>query len=196
VPTIRIQLPEPHATQQQLLQEARRYNVVALGRRAGKSTLAQHILVMRALQRCQPVGYFAPTYKLLGEFWREVRNLLEPVTVIKSEQDHRIELLGGGVLDCWSLDDPNPARGRRYGLIVVDEAAMVRDLLDIWQLALRPTLTDLSGGAWFMSTPRGLNDFHTLYQLGQDPLQLEWASWQMPTSVNPFIRTEELVAAQ
>jgi hypothetical protein len=47
-----------------------------------------------------------------------------------------------------------------------------------------------------MSTPRGLNDFHTLYQLGQDPLQLEWASWQMPTSVNPFIRTEELVAAQ
>jgi hypothetical protein len=196
VPTIRIQLPEPHATQQQLLEEARRYNVVALGRRAGKSTLAQHILVMRALQRRQPVGYFAPTYKLLGEFWREVRNLLEPVTVIKSEQDHRIELLGGGVLDCWSLDDPNPARGRRYGLIVVDEAAMVRDLLDIWQLALRPTLTDLSGGAWFMSTPRGLNDFHTLYQLGQDPLQLEWASWQMPTSVNPFIRTEELVAAQ
>jgi len=196
MPTIRIQLPEPHATQQQLLQEARRYNVVALGRRAGKSTLAQHILVMRALQERQPVGYFAPTYKLLAEFWRDARNLLQPVTLQKSEQDHRVEMLGGGVLECWSLDDPNPARGRRYGLIVVDEAAMVRDLLDIWQLALRPTLTDLSGGAWFMSTPRGLNDFWSLYQQGQDPLQTEWASWQMPTSVNPFIRTKELVAAQ
>jgi hypothetical protein len=179
-----------------LLQEARRYNVVALGRRAGKSTLAQHVLVMRALQERQPVGYFAPTYKLLAEFWREVRNVLQVVTVQKSEQDHRVEMMGGGVLECWSLDDPNPARGRKYGLIVVDEAAMVRDLLEIWQLALRPTLTDLSGGAWFMSTPRGLNDFHVLYQQGQDPLQREWASWQMPTAVNPFIDADELAAAK
>jgi hypothetical protein len=170
--------------------------VVALGRRAGKSTLAQHVLVMRALQERQPVGYFAPTYKLLAEFWREVRNVLQVVTVQKSEQDHRVEMMGGGVLECWSLDDPNPARGRKYGLIVVDEAAMVRDLLEIWQLALRPTLTDLSGGAWFMSTPRGLNDFHVLYQQGQDPLQREWASWQMPTAVNPFIDADELAAAK
>lgn len=192
----RIQLPKPHPVQQKLLQEARRYNVVALGRRAGKSTLAQHVLVMRALQTREPVGYFAPTYKLLAEFWREARNVLHVVTVIKSEQDHRVEMLGGGVLECWSLDDPNPARGRKYGLIVVDEAAMVRDLLEIWQLALRPTLTDLSGSAWFMSTPRGLNDFWSLYQQGQDPLQPEWASWQMPTSVNPFIRPEELEAAR
>ena len=73
---------------------------------------------------------------------------------------------------------------------------MVRDLLEIWQLALRPTLTDLAGGAWFMSTPRGLNDFWSLYQQGQDPLQVDWSSWQMPTSVNPFISTDELVSAQ
>jgi hypothetical protein len=125
-----------------------------------------------------------------------MRELLEPATRHKSEQDHRLELLTGGSVEMWSLDDPNPARGRKYGLIVVDEAAMVRDLLEIWQLALRPTLTDLAGGAWFMSTPRGLNDFWTLYQQGQDPLQSEWASWQMPTSVNPFISPVELVAAK
>jgi hypothetical protein len=191
-----VKLSPPHAAQARLLVEQRRFNVVALGRRAGKTKLAQRLLVMRALQHREPVGYFAPTYKLLAEFWRDVRNLLSPVTVVKSEQDHRVEMLGGGVLECWSLDDPNPARGRKYGLICVDEAAMVRDLLEIWQLALRPTLTDLSGGAWFMSTPRGLNDFWSLYQQGQDPLQQEWASWQMPTSVNPFIRADELEAAR
>src|SRR5579862_1213308 len=100
----RIQLPKPHDAQQQLLGEARRFNAVALGRRAGKSTLAQHLLVMHSLGRQQPVGYFAPTYKLLAEFWRDVRNVLAPVTVSKSEQDHRVEMLGGGVLECWSLD--------------------------------------------------------------------------------------------
>ena len=47
-----------------------------------------------------------------------------------------------------------------------------------------------------MSTPRGLNDFWSLYQQGQDPLQVDWSSWQMPTSVNPFISTDELVSAQ
>jgi len=191
----RIQLVRPHPAQQQILDEASRFNVVALGRRAGKSTLAQHLLADIALH-AKPAGYFAPTYKLLAEFWREVRAVLEPVTRMKSEQDHRLELITGGTLECWSLDDPNPARGRKYKLIVLDEAAMVRDLLEIWQLALRPTLTDLAGGAWFMSTPRGLNDFWSLYQQGQDPLQVDWSSWQMPTSVNPFIATDELVSAQ
>jgi Terminase RNaseH-like domain/Terminase large subunit, T4likevirus-type, N-terminal len=190
-----IKLVRPHPAQQQILDEAKRFNVVALGRRAGKSTLAQHLLADVALH-AKPAGYFAPTYKLLAEFWREVRAVLEPVTRMKSEQDHRLELITGGTLECWSLDDPNPARGRKYGLIVVDEAAMVRDLLEVWQLALRPTLTDLAGGAWFMSTPRGLNDFWSLYQQGQDPLQRDWSSWQMPTSVNPFISTDELVSAQ
>jgi hypothetical protein len=191
----RIQLVRPHPAQQLILDEAKRWNVVALGRRAGKSTLALHLLTDTALH-AQPAGYFAPTYKLLAEFWRELRTILEPVTRVKSEQDHRLELITGGTFECWSLDDPNPARGRKYARIVVDEAAMVRDLLEIWQLALRPTLTDLGGGAWFMSTPRGLNDFWSLYQQGQDPLQTEWASWQMPTSVNPFIATDELVSAQ
>ena len=139
----RIKLVRPHPAQQQILDEASRFNVVALGRRAGKSTLAQHLLADVALH-AKPAGYFAPTYKLLAEFWREVRAVLEPVTRMKSEQDHRLELITGGTLECWSLDDPNPARGRKYALIVLDEAAMVRDLLEIWQLALRPTLTDLA----------------------------------------------------
>jgi phage FluMu gp28-like protein len=107
-----------------------------------------------------------------------------------------LELRTHGVIECWSADDANPARGRKYARVVIDEAALIRDLMDVWQLALRPTLSDLRGDAWFLSTPRGLNDFHVLYQYGQDPLQSDWASWQMPTSVNPFIATDELEAAK
>jgi len=191
----RIQLQAPHDAQQQILDQAKRFNVVALGRRAGKSTLAQHLLVESAI-RGNPVGYLAPTYKLLSEFWRELRATLEPVTRSKSEQDHRLELISGGVVECWSLDDPDPARGRKYALLVVDEAAMVRQLMDVWQLALRATLADLQGSAWFMSTPRGLNDFWQLYLSGLDPLEQSWACWRMPTSVNPFIPAEEIESAQ
>jgi len=190
-----IRLPRLHAAQSQIRAEARRFNVVALGRRAGKSTLAQDLLIDCALD-CRPGGYFAPTYKLLEEFWRELKLVLGEVIRDKSEQEHRLEVYGGGVIECWSTDTGDPARGRRYKRVVVDEAAMVPRLADVWGQAIRPTLTDFQGDGWFMSTPRGLNDFYLLFSRGQDALEPEWASWQMPTSVNPYIATAEVHAAQ
>ena len=190
-----IRLPRLHAAQAQIKSERRRFNVVALGRRAGKSKLAQDLLVDCALER-RPGGYFCPTYKLLEEFWRELKAVLAEVIKDKSEQEHRLEVLGGGVIECWSMDSGDPARGRRYQAVVLDEAAMVPRLADMWGQAIRPTLTDFQGKGWFMSTPRGLNDFYMLFSRGQDPLELEWQSWQMPTSVNPYIAPGEIEAAR
>jgi hypothetical protein len=190
-----IRLARLHPAQAQIKAERRRFNVAALGRRAGKSKLAQELLIDCTLER-HPAAYFAPTYKLLEECWRELKAVLAEVIRDKSEQEHRLELYGGGVIECWSTDTGDPARGRRYATVVLDEAAMVPRLSDIWGQAIRPTLTDFQGEAWFMSTPRGLNDFYTLFTRGQDPLEPEWMSWQMPTSVNPYIAPAEIAAAR
>ena len=155
-----------------------------------------HELVIRTALERQPAGWFGPTYKLLEESWRELKRLLGPTIITKSEQEHRLELYGGGTIECWSMDTGDPARGRKYKRIVVDEAAMVPNLLDIWNQALRPTLADLQGESWWLSTPRGLNDFYVLYLRGNDPLEQDWKSWQMPTTVNPHISVEELHAAR
>lgn len=188
-------LPTLHPTQAQIRSEASRFNVLALGRRSGKTTLAEYLLAEAALAG-KPVAYCSPTYKLLADTWRQMRVMLAPATRAKSETEHRLELGSGGTLEMWSLDDPDPARGRKYARVVLDEAAMVRSLMDVWQLALRPTLADLQGDAWFLSTPQGLNDFYSLFKLGQDPLEDEWRAWQMPTSVNPYIPPDELAAAR
>jgi hypothetical protein len=190
-----IELPVLHAAQQQILDEHRRFNVVALGRRAGKSKLAQDLLVNTALEQ-RPGGYFAPTYKLLEQFWRELKVVLIEAIRDKSEQEHRLELYGGGSIECWSTDTGDPARGRRYAIAVVDEAAIIPHLADVWGQAIRPTLTDFQGEGWFMSTPRGLNDFYVLFARGQDALEPHWSSWQMPTSVNPYIASAEIEAAR
>jgi hypothetical protein len=79
---------------------------------------------------------------------------------------------------------------------VVDEAAMVPHLEDAWTMAIRPTLSDFRGEGLFGSTPRGLNYFHTLFSLGADELEDEWASWQMPTATNPCIHPDEIAAAE
>jgi hypothetical protein len=192
---ITVKLRRPHPAQQQILDEARRFNVLAIGRRGGKSALGQLVLARTALDGL-PGAYLAPTYKLLAEFWRELVAVLRPVTRRKLEDEHRLELITGGVIECWSTDTGDPARGRKYRRVVLDEAAMMPNLLDIWNLAVRPTLVDLSGDAFFLSTPKGLNDFYQVWLLGQDKLAREWASWQMPSQVNPFIPSADIEQAR
>ena len=184
-----------HPFQQKIRDEARRFNVVSLGRRAGKTALGEDLAVETVLDERAPCGWFAPNYKNLGETWRELVDLLRPVARRVTETDHRIEILGGGSLECWSLDSEGVAdsvRGRKYKRVVLDEAASVRSLLGIWQKVIRPTLTDLVGDAWFLSTPKGLNGFWSLYQRGQDPADPDWASWRAPTNVNPHIPRQEI----
>lgn len=193
--TIRLHLPARHPGQAQAVAEARRFNVVACGRRWGKTTLGIERAARTALDG-RPAGWFAPTYKQLADVWRTVTDALEPVTTRRSEQEKRLELLTGGVLDCWSLDEPDTARGRAYARVVVDEAASVRGLEAAWQQVLRPTLTDHQGDAWFLSTPKGLNFFWHLYQRGADPLATAWAAWSFPTSSNPHLPPEEVAAAR
>ena len=191
-----LSLPRPHPAQYRVLQEQKRFNVLCCGRRFGKTTIAIDRLVRPAL-RCKPVAWFAPTYKLLTDAWQILQKSLKEITIRQSEGDHWLQLIGGGLIDCWSLDNPDAGRGRAYARIVIDEAALVADLEHAWQQTIRPMLADYRGGAWFLSTPKGVaNYFHALYQRGQDPASDEWASWQMPTSSNPYIPPSEIEAAR
>lgn len=176
-----------------ILAEASRFNVVACGRRFGKSTLGINRLVDGAL-RGQPVGWFSPTYKMLAEVWRDVVRILQPVTIRRSAQQHRLELVTGGVVDMWSLETPDIARGRKYARVVVDEAAMIKQLGEAWQAILRPTLADMQGDMWALSTPKGRNMFWQMWSWGQDREQPEWKAWQMPTAANPYIVAGEIEA--
>lgn len=165
--------------------------MVTLGRRAGKTVLGIDRLAYTALHG-KPAAYFAPSYRMLSEVWREAKNLLHPVTSGKLETEHRLDIMTGGSLEFWSLDNPDAGRGRKYARVVIDEAAMVRDLEYAWQNVIRPTLADLAGDAWFLSTPKGLNHFHRLYAQAADTP--DWRRWQMPTSVNPYIPPSEVQA--
>jgi hypothetical protein len=80
--------------------------------------------------------------------------------------------------------------------VVVDEAAMIRHLEEAWNAVLRPTLVDYRGGAWFLSTPKGLNFFKRLFDRGADPGYPDWAAWQMPTLSNPYIPPDEVADSQ
>jgi hypothetical protein len=188
-------LPSLHVGQQAVMDAHARFNVLACGRRFGKTTLGVNLLAPVALQG-YPVAWFAPTYKLLLEVWEEFERLLEPVIKKKDTQQKRIKLINGGIVECWSLDSGTVARGRKYKRVGIDEAAMAANLEKQWQEEIRPTLADYIGDAWFFSTPKGRNFFYKLFARGLDDLQKKWRSFQLPTLVNPYIAPSEIDEAK
>lgn len=190
---ITVTLPRPHAAQARVLAEAGRFNVMACGRRFGKTLLGMERAAKTALDG-YPAGWFAPTYKDSAEAWRALKRILAPVTAARSEQEKRLELITGGVIDVWTLLDPDSGRGRKYKRVIVDEAAKIRNLEEAWTETLRPTLTDYRGDAWFLSTPKGRNYFWRLFNMAAE--YDDWRSWQMPTVANPFIAPEEIEDAR
>src|SRR5215831_2940676 len=184
-----LKLPELHQGQRAILELAKRFNVIVCGRRWGKTYLGIELCALAA--EGWPIGWFSPYYKMLSESWREMRIMLQPAITGMNVQERRFEL-GSGSIEFWSLDAADSARGRKYKRVIVDEAAQVVDFRYAWENVITPMLTDYQGDAWWLSTPRGMNFFKQGYDYGQDPLKPDWASWQFPTSANPFMPGEEI----
>lgn len=177
--------------QARILKEARRQNVLDCGRRFGKTDMGE-IVIADPLLHGLPVGWFAPTYKILDEAWTEINRLYAPIITASNRTEKRITFLTGGTLDGWTLDKEGAARGRKYKRVIIDEAARVKNLVDVYNYDIRPTLIDYQGDAFFLSTPKGLNDFYHLFEQAAD--HPDWARWQMPTQENPHLPLEEVDA--
>lgn len=192
----RIRIPpiDLHEGQRRILASPARFKVISAGRRFGKTLLAVEWLALMqggAIDG-KPVAFFSPSYKLLLDVWADVERTLKPVTRKANRTEMRIELVTGGVIDFWTLEDKDAGRGRKYSRLVIDEAAHARYLKDAWERAISPTLTDFGGDAWFISTPNGMNYFYELFKRGGDSSFDGWASFHMPTSANPHIDPAEI----
>lgn len=193
-----LKFPVLHPAQEVIRASKARYRVLACGRRFGKTlVITDEGVEMLALGK--RVGYFNLSYGQGKEVWEDFKRLAKPITSHKDESARRIETITGGVLEMWSLDNEETAknsRGRKYDLVIIDEAAFIPILLSVWDKVIQPMLMDTQGRALFSSSPNGLNDFYTLFQRGQDPLKPNWQSFQYPTSANPHIRAEEIEQAR
>lgn len=189
-----VKLPARHPGQAQVVAESSRFNVLECGRRFGKTSLAKDLASESALD-AKPVGWFAPSNKYLSEAWRNLKDILRDVIADRDEREHRLELITGGVIECWSMVDPDAGRSRKYGRVIIDEAGKARTLRQSWEESIRPTLSDLKGDAWFLGTPKGGGYFHNLFTRGQGA-RPKWKSWRFGTIDNPFIDPKEIEDAR
>lgn len=192
--TVRISLPRLHPEQARIKQALRRFSVLNLGRRTGKTVFGINIGTTAALKG-DAVGWFAPHYKYLTEVMESMRYTLTDVIRRFSFTEKRLELITGGYVEFWSLDNPDAGRSRGYDLAIVDEAAMAANLKTAWNASIRPTLSDRKGRGLFLSTPKGSNFFRELHERGMSDDFPDWMAWTAPTATNPHIPPEEIEAA-
>jgi hypothetical protein len=191
----KIKLPAPHIKQIPILENTSRFKVLDCGRRFGKSTYLLIEAAIDLLQHGHRVAYLAPTFTMLLDFWNELKSTLALITEQKSEQEKMLRLKNGGYFKGFSANNPEVIRGGKYHKFLIDEAAIIPDLGNIWNNIIRPTLADYIGKAVFGSTPRGNNFFKTLFDRGmnEDERYKDYASFLHPSWDNPFLKRQEIL---
>lgn len=190
-----IQLPKLYSLQEQIKKSfnSHRFVVANCARRVGKSFLGLDLVITKALDNSYDTAYFSITYKQLTAMFDRACTILAPIATF-DRANKRIKLTNSATITFWSLESEGTAesiRGQKYGFVVIDEAAYVKNLKDIFNKVIRPTLIDLRGSALFISTPNGYNDFYTLYREEKRNPYL-WKSFTATTYDNPFIDNAEL----
>ncbi len=191
---VEITLPALHKGQRRVADDTARFKILACGRRWGKSRLGAALCIKTALEGGRS-WWVAPSFPMSQVGWRLIRQLGQQIPGSRTRLgDRQVTFPGGGWAQVRSADNPDSLRGEGLDLVVPDECAFMKE--EAWSEALRPALSDRQGRAMFISTPKGMNWFHRLFLKGQDELEPEWASWNFPTSDNPYILDKEIEAAR
>ena len=159
----------------------KRFTVLALHRRAGKTELALRQLLDSAL-RCQlELGlffYVAPLLKQAKAIaWARLKQIVAPLQMAGLAEVNESELWvrlrsNGAIIRMYGADNPEAMRGVRLDGVVLDEVADIKP--ETWREVLQPALADRLGWALFIGTPHGINLFSELFFKGRD--LVDWHS--------------------
>ncbi len=191
---------KPHPGQIEFHYHPARFRVLNCGRRWGKTIAGANEFIKQMWQQGEGrekegiVGFaVAPTYWHTQRQWSEFFNFCPPQLI---EEIHRAErhVILKGKRHVWfkSADNPDSLRSQGVKVLWVDEGAQIAE--EAWTLALRPSLMDQKGIAFFTGTPRGHNWYFRLWTRGQDPTQTDYKSWSFPSVTNPYLDPAEIAS--
>jgi hypothetical protein len=185
---IEVILPTLHSDQVRAFEVVRRNKLTALrcGRRWGKTEFFV-TLGGDAAAKGEPVGYFAPDYKIQAEAFSAFSSTLDPIKRSSSRIEGVIRTITGGRLDFWTLENERAGRSRMYKLVLIDEAAFTKpNMKAIWEQSIAPTLLDLNGRAVVASNTNGIAEDNFFWQICNKP-EMRFAEFHAPTINNPLI---------
>ena len=190
---------EPRWYQKDIHNALRRFSVLALHRRAGKTVLAVNALIDAAL-RCQKpnprFAYLAPYLRQAKQIaWDYAKEFTRPIPGAQyHEQDLQVTLPNGARIRLYGADNPDALRGLYFDGVVLDEVADMRP--ETWGEVIRPALADRKGWCLFIGTPKGLNLFHDLYHYATKGTDPAWYGALYTVDDTGAVEAEELRQAR
>ena len=160
----------PRAWQKECHKLRRRFTVLSLHRRAGKTELAIMELIDKAVRFKQDLGmfvYIAPFLKQAKAIaWQRLKQKIEPLRVLGLVDVNEGDLMvtfknNGTIIRLFGGDNPDAMRGLRIDGAVIDEVAQIKP--EVWLDIIQPALSDRLGWAMFIGTPAGINLFSELF---------------------------------
>ena len=161
---------QPRPWQAECHRKARRFKVLALHRRAGKTELAIMQLIHNAVKCRLDLGFFvyiAPFLKQAKAIaWARLKQKCDVLARTGAIDINESELLvtfkhNGASIRLFGADNPDALRGVRLDGVVIDEVANIKP--EVWNDIIQPALSDRKGWALFIGTPAGINLFSELF---------------------------------
>ena len=182
--------------QQEVWADNKRFQVIAAGRRTGKSRLAAWKLIIEALGTTKGhVFYVAPTQGQARDImWQSLLEIGSPVIASSHVNNLQLKLVNGATIALKGADRPETMRGVSLKFLVMDEYADMKP--EVWEQILRPALADLKGRAMFIGTPMGRNHFYDLFQYGANDTDVTFKSFHFTSFDNPLLDPKEIEAAK
>jgi hypothetical protein len=167
VSSIEVNLPDDwRPWQAEQWSQLKRFNVLVVHRRAGKTVLCIMWLIARLLEAGNRVGaYVGPQAKQLRmNIWPLWKRLASQVPGASfNETELRTDFPNGSRCYVLGTENAHSIRGAGLDAAVLDEVAQIGPMA--WGEVIRPALADRQGQAIMIGTPLGMgNLFYQLYE--------------------------------
>jgi hypothetical protein len=158
----------------------KRFSVVLVHRRGGKTVMAIMQLIHSALQARRPDSQFAYIAPLLKQAkriaWKYLLRFTLPIPGVKvSVSELSVKLPNGSTIALYGADNPDALRGAYFDGAVLDEVADMH--VDMWGEIIRPALADRGGWCLFIGTVKGANLLSEMYFSAQKNPDWYVANW-------------------
>lgn len=157
----------PRPLQLEIHRALKRFSVLAIHRRFGKTVLAVNELIDKAL-RCQkpnPQFAYAAPFRTQAKqvAWKYIKEYTAPIPGTTTyESDLKCVLPNGATIYLIGADNYDALRGMYFDGVVLDEYGDMATA--VYDEVLRPGLGDREGWALFIGTVKGKNHFHTIFK--------------------------------
>jgi len=191
----------PHTKQRAMVNEiissAAKYHVACVGRQFGKSLMAINLSLYWMINNGPvKVLWVSPVYSQTTKVQKELMQAIGGSGIVKNcnYSDNYIRLKNGSEILFRSAEKYDNIRGLTVDYGILDEAAFMKE--DAWKEAIKPVFLVKGKKVLFISTPKGKNWFHELFQLAKSTDYTNYKAYTGSSYDTPYIAIEEIEDAK